>query len=320
MDILSDLIVFIVGCFIFVVFVSIYIHISCIPEKRAMQNAKLPAHDEEAAKMRKDFEEASRALQRSNDRLAAIQRLQSIQDKQIELAREERKCIMAKAASLKPKDLFGWVEEGNARYLVCKKGGEYEIRQDSSATCALVEEGRRLSPTFRLLETGTVVPIYAPIKGVYIWIYGKEQSSKELMQEGISVLKVDCSDEAYALHTELVNKAHAEREARMLAWEKEEIARKIKERQRRRELEKLVTKELIDNGELFDEQPKRPPIPREVVDAVWRRDGGRCVYCGSTENLQLDHIIPFSKGGATTVENLQLLCAECNRKKSNHIG
>lgn len=107
---------------------------------------------------------------------------------------------------------------------------------------------------------------------------------------------------------------------RRLEIEKAEIARKIKERQRKRELEKIVTQELIDNGELFGEQSKRPPIPREVVDAVYKRDGGRCVYCGSTENLQLDHIIPFSKGGATTIENLQLLCQKCNLEKSNHIG
>ena len=102
--------------------------------------------------------------------------------------------------------------------------------------------------------------------------------------------------------------------------EKAKIAAKIKERQRKRDLEKIVTQELIDNGELFGEQPKRPPIPREVVDAVYRRDGGRCVYCGSTDNLQLDHIIPFSKGGSTTLENLQLLCQKCNLEKSNHIG
>lgn len=107
---------------------------------------------------------------------------------------------------------------------------------------------------------------------------------------------------------------------RMLDCEKAAIARKVKERHRKRELEKIVTQELIDSGELFGEQPKRPPIPREVVDAVYRRDGGRCVYCGSTENLQLDHIIPFSKGGATTIENLQLLCQKCNLEKSNHIG
>lgn len=102
--------------------------------------------------------------------------------------------------------------------------------------------------------------------------------------------------------------------------EKAAIAKKLIERQRRRELEKVVEQELIDQGILFGEQNKRPPIPREVVDAVYKRDAGRCVYCGSTDNLQLDHIIPFSKGGATTIENLQLLCRKCNLEKSNKIG
>lgn len=102
--------------------------------------------------------------------------------------------------------------------------------------------------------------------------------------------------------------------------EKREIAERIKEKYRKQQLEKIVRQELIDSGELFGEQPKRPPIPREIVDAVYKRDGGRCAYCGSTQNLQLDHIIPFSKGGATILENLQLLCQKCNIEKSNKIG
>lgn len=102
--------------------------------------------------------------------------------------------------------------------------------------------------------------------------------------------------------------------------EREQIKRKLMERQRRQELEKVVRQEMIESGELYGDQPKRPPIPREVVDAIYRRDGGKCVYCGSTQNLQLDHIIPFSRGGATTIENLQLLCQKCNLEKSNKIG
>lgn len=119
---------------------------------------------------------------------------------------------------------------------------------------------------------------------------------------------------------EAVRKHREEEQRRILESEKAAIARKLKEKHRKRQLEKIVLQELIDNGELYGDQPKRPPIPREVVDAVYRRDGGRCVYCGSTENLQLDHIIPFSKGGATSLENLQLLCQPCNLKKSNNIG
>lgn len=70
--------------------------------------------------------------------------------------------------------------------------------------------------------------------------------------------------------------------------------------------------------ELYKED--RKPIPQSVKDKVWNRDDGRCVECGSNEKLEYDHIIPFSKGGSNTYRNLQLLCENCNRKKSNNIG
>ncbi len=60
-------------------------------------------------------------------------------------------------------------------------------------------------------------------------------------------------------------------------------------------------------------------IPQAVRTEVWRRDMGRCVQCGRQERLEFDHIIPFSKGGSNTARNIQLLCENCNRKKSNTI-
>lgn len=63
----------------------------------------------------------------------------------------------------------------------------------------------------------------------------------------------------------------------------------------------------------------RSKIPTEVRIFVWQRDGGRCVECSSNENLEYDHIIPFAKGGANTERNLQLLCGNCNRLKSDNI-
>ena len=57
-------------------------------------------------------------------------------------------------------------------------------------------------------------------------------------------------------------------------------------------------------------------VPETVRHAVWRRDQGRCVQCGSHERLEFDHIIPFSKGGSNTERNIQLLCERCNRSKS----
>jgi hypothetical protein len=63
----------------------------------------------------------------------------------------------------------------------------------------------------------------------------------------------------------------------------------------------------------------RQPIPDDVKMFVWQRDGGRCVKCGSKENLEFDHIVPLSKGGSNTERNLQLLCERCNRSKGGNL-
>lgn len=67
------------------------------------------------------------------------------------------------------------------------------------------------------------------------------------------------------------------------------------------------------------EQTSRSPISESVRSEVWRRDRGQCVSCGSKENLQFDHIIPVSRGGATSAQNLQLLCQQCNLAKGTKI-
>ena len=61
-------------------------------------------------------------------------------------------------------------------------------------------------------------------------------------------------------------------------------------------------------------------IPTSVKLEVWSRDKGRCVSCGSTDNLHFDHILPFSKGGTSLKSsNIQLLCARHNLEKHAHI-
>ena len=60
-------------------------------------------------------------------------------------------------------------------------------------------------------------------------------------------------------------------------------------------------------------------IPQQVKTAVWQRDQGKCVQCGAISYLEFDHIIPFSRGGASTVNNVQLLCRRCNLEKRDKI-
>jgi 5-methylcytosine-specific restriction endonuclease McrA len=60
-------------------------------------------------------------------------------------------------------------------------------------------------------------------------------------------------------------------------------------------------------------------ISDPVKEEVFERDGGQCVKCGSTRDLQYDHVIPYSRGGSNTAANIQLLCGDCNLAKSNRF-
>ncbi|WP_314060080.1 HNH endonuclease [Empedobacter brevis] len=110
-------------------------------------------------------------------------------------------------------------------------------------------------------------------------------------------------------------------ESERILREKNEIKEKFLEKERKQKLRLEVRNELQEEGLVFNSNlTKRNPIPDDVKDKVWNRDGGKCVNCGSNINLEFDHIIPHSKGGANTYRNLQLLCESCNRTKSNKIG
>jgi 5-methylcytosine-specific restriction endonuclease McrA len=53
--------------------------------------------------------------------------------------------------------------------------------------------------------------------------------------------------------------------------------------------------------------------------AVFARDGWTCQYCGTRSNLTVDHVIPRSKGGLSTWENIVASCAPCNRRKADRL-
>ena len=50
---------------------------------------------------------------------------------------------------------------------------------------------------------------------------------------------------------------------------------------------------------------------------IFTRDGYKCCYCGDSKSLTLDHIIPRSRGGKSTFENVVTCCKQCNQKKGD---
>ena len=79
-------------------------------------------------------------------------------------------------------------------------------------------------------------------------------------------------------------------------------------------------------GEKANTQKRTRHIPIALRDKVFARDNARCTYvgkngkrCGSTHNLQIDHIKPFARGGQNTLSNLRLLCGKHNRHEAKRI-
>ncbi len=86
-----------------------------------------------------------------------------------------------------------------------------------------------------------------------------------------------------------------------------------REQAERRKVERA--KENLVRGETAPENLRRKAIADDVRALVWARDEGKCVACGSTSELQYDHIIPVAFGGSSDSDNLQILCGPCNRRK-----
>ncbi len=65
----------------------------------------------------------------------------------------------------------------------------------------------------------------------------------------------------------------------------------------------------------YEDRLAKRRISDSVRAMVRLRDGARCRRCRTAVRLEVDHIIPVSKGGKTEESNLQTLCRRCNRRK-----
>lgn len=189
-------------------------------------------------------------------------------------------------------EIVGPIEEGKARDVLCNNEEDLELR---------------------LQNIDHYKNAFSPEKII------SEMSANELKEfkNKHSDLFVD-----RVAHYNKLQQQYEERVLRSeIEAEKERIKQEQQAKKRARDIREAAMRELAEEGIIDSEYlKKRESIPQKAQDAVWNRDGGRCVKCGSQESLEFDHIIPFSKGGSNSIRNLQLLCKKCNLEKSNKIG
>jgi len=90
---------------------------------------------------------------------------------------------------------------------------------------------------------------------------------------------------------------------------------------------KVFKFKLVPSGDALNTEPGQERelphnrlIPTAVKVEVWKRDKGKCVMCGSQDNLHFDHDVPYSRGGSSLIaKNIQLLCARHNLQKHDKI-
>ena len=154
------------------------------------------------------------------------------------------------------------------------------------------------------------------------FVQGRRRSSASWSTGGLRALTAAQNDEPAAFMSD-GGRAFWAFEGRYF-WEDEgleprDVVALVRDRDRRADRRLQRAHAVLAQDELAP-QARRERIPPEVRQLVFERDGGRCIDCGSDFDLQFDHVIPFSMGGASTAANLQLLCAPCNRIKGASLA
>jgi len=86
------------------------------------------------------------------------------------------------------------------------------------------------------------------------------------------------------------------------------------------ELRSEISSKITKQGHTKEQ---RSAMTKDLREAIKQRDNFTCQICGNSVLkepnllLEVDHIVPVSKGGKTEANNLQTLCWRCNRSKSN---
>lgn len=93
----------------------------------------------------------------------------------------------------------------------------------------------------------------------------------------------------------------------------EEVNKKAREyRKKRRDSGKPIIRNCKS-----DKYRKTGRFKISIRAEVFRLKGFSCHYCGSKENMQIDHVVPVAKGGGDTIDNLVPCCRSCNSSKQD---
>lgn len=223
---------------------------------------------------------------------------------------------------ISPFEIFRYFQEHGLAYEIIDDGDYVRVisREDSSTISFnrefdksksnhnWVDEGCALI-TIKLDNAsfptkGPTTIIKSPCSGIF------ESDNNKLIKSGEEICRIRKYDSA--MKSDVLDKL-----------ERQSIKNAVLAKEQKKAIERETLDELIAEGRVFNtatlKSGRRISIPQDIASAVWNRDGGQCCVCGSKTDLEFDHIIPISKGGATTFRNLQILCRSCNLKKSDSI-
>jgi len=84
---------------------------------------------------------------------------------------------------------------------------------------------------------------------------------------------------------------------------------------------KKVPQSLIDFIDILDYEPtekefKGKKVHKNLREKILKKYDDKCCFCGSKDNLEIDHIIPVFQGGTNDEDNLRVLCQSCNGKRN----
>jgi tellurite resistance protein len=213
----------------------------------------------------------------------------------------------------------------------------FELPSDTSAyilksisglrAIRLIGEGKlpTLSPPVGIaIRAGEIVHLHSPA----VWMQKRVLKSGERWDQHVGNLTITDNRLLFSTDTKsfdvrfgrIVSHTGSTGEIRLQRMEKPEGVIRVNE-------DEPVTYAILDAAIAFASQTRLTKlddassrhIPREVRQRVWQRYGGRCAECSAAQYLEFDHIVPVAKGGSNSDANVQLLCRNCNLKKSDRI-